>query len=162
MNKSSPCSSRRIHVLPSIFLASITAVGLLVSACTDTPSSSSFVASPRQDNHLSGKDLKRGHRLTNNPIDRVFIIVQENRTVDNLFNGFPGANTQSFGYFGSTQVPLKPDPMQTGEDLPHTLKAFNKDTGCAPTPGPAPCPMNGFSTPSALSGDAYAYVKQSD
>ena len=32
------------------------------------------------------------------PITNVVIIVQENRTVDNLFQFLPGANTQSWGY----------------------------------------------------------------
>src|SRR5579863_8439922 len=30
-------------------------------------------------------------------IKHIIIIFQENRTTDNLFNGYPGANTQSWG-----------------------------------------------------------------
>ncbi len=96
---------------------------------------------------------------------KVFVIVQENRTVDNLFNGFPGANTQSFGMSGTRQVQLEPTPMDVSEqyDYPHTLSAFNKDTGC-PIDGPYElnaanvCPMNGFTAPTSDSPGAYAYV----
>src|SRR5579875_3661606 len=34
---------------------------------------------------------------SNTPIEHVVIIVQENRTVDNLFNGYPGADTLRHG-----------------------------------------------------------------
>ncbi|MBV8149005.1 MAG: hypothetical protein JO092_07925, partial [Candidatus Eremiobacteraeota bacterium] len=36
-------------------------------------------------------------RSASMPISHVVIIVQENRTVDNLFNGFPNADTKPWG-----------------------------------------------------------------
>jgi len=36
-----------------------------------------------------------------NLIQHVVIIVQENRSFDDLFQGYPGANTQSYGYDSS-------------------------------------------------------------
>jgi phospholipase C len=43
------------------------------------------------------------------PIKHIVIVIQENRTVDNLFNGFPGADTVKFGKTSKgTQVPLSP------------------------------------------------------
>lgn len=46
-------------------------------------------------------------------IQHVVIIIQENRSLDNLFQGFPGARTQSYGYDSSGekiklgQIPLE-------------------------------------------------------
>lgn len=39
-----------------------------------------------------------GHRSASGLIQHVVVIVQENRSVDNIFNGFPGADTQNYGY----------------------------------------------------------------
>lgn len=39
----------------------------------------------------------RGPLLGGGKIKHVIVVVQENRTVDNLFQGFPGADTVSFG-----------------------------------------------------------------
>src|SRR5271163_3547475 len=36
-------------------------------------------------------------RAGTTPITNVIIVVQENRTPDNLFQGLPGANTQDYG-----------------------------------------------------------------
>ena len=53
-------------------------------------------------------------------IQHVVIILQENRTVDNLFNGFPGADTVQSGMNGSTSVPLQPVYLDQGSDLDHS------------------------------------------
>jgi len=39
----------------------------------------------------------RSGAIPGSPIQHVVIIMQENRTVDNLFNGFPGADTVQIG-----------------------------------------------------------------
>jgi phospholipase C len=52
---------------------------------------------------------------TATPIKHVVVIVQENRTVDNLFQGFPGADTQAWGYAGKRRVQLKEIPLDTGD-----------------------------------------------
>jgi len=53
-------------------------------------------------NGLSGGPITRASALGlsrgSSPIQHVIIIVQENRSVDNLFQFLPGANTQSWGY----------------------------------------------------------------
>ena len=53
-------------------------------------------------------------------IQHVVIIIQENRSFDNLFNGFPGADTVQSGKMsdGST-VPLTPTSLRTSYDLRH-------------------------------------------
>src|ERR1700679_3915928 len=39
-------------------------------------------------------------------IQHIVIIMQENRTFDHMFNGFPGADTVQGGMNGNVQVPL--------------------------------------------------------
>ena len=50
----------------------------------------------------------------------VVVIVQENRSVDNLFQQLPGADTQNYGLNSSgMQVPLKQTPLGIGSDPIH-------------------------------------------
>lgn len=46
----------------------------------------------------AGAQHARLHRASQSPIQHVVIIVQENRSVDNLFQFLRGANTQSYGF----------------------------------------------------------------
>jgi phospholipase C len=41
-------------------------------------------------------------------IQHIIIIVQENRTFDNLFSGFPHADAPTFGYWGHRRIALQP------------------------------------------------------
>jgi phospholipase C len=70
-------------------------------------------------------------------IQHVVIIFQENRTVDNLFNGFPGADTVTSGLnsAGAT-VPLQQIDLATPYDIDHSHRGFTTEfaTGA----------MNGF------------------
>jgi phospholipase C len=58
-------------------------------------------------------------------IQHIIIIVQENRTVDDLFNGFPGADTVTSGKnsHGGT-VDLKPVPLEAPYDPRHLHPDF--------------------------------------
>jgi len=87
----------------------------------------------------------------NSKIQHVVIIFQENRTPDNLFQGLclppygsPSAcgsaqnqyNIQSYGYVGTTQIPLTPVSLVTDYDLDHGHDGFLNDcnwngTACA-------------------------------
>jgi phospholipase C len=40
------------------------------------------------------------------------IVVQENRSFDDLFSGFPGADAPAFGYAGKTRRSLRPTPLE--------------------------------------------------
>jgi phospholipase C len=60
-------------------------------------------------------------------IQHVVIIMQENRSVDNLFNGFPGANTVRVGKNHGINVPLTKMPLGVTYDPGHTLGAFLRD-----------------------------------
>lgn len=93
------------------------------------------------------------------PIQHVIIVVQENRTVDNLFQGLPGANTQSWGLNSQNQqVALQPVPLTAPYDLSHAHTAFTAEY--------ARGTMNGF-TKIYCGGKCptqpeYAYVPQSE
>lgn len=91
--------------LPLIFsiLVGINGCGGVPSGQSAAPSMLPMGQSPSSLAHL------RGFAATKWPINHVIIIVQENRTVDNLFNGFPGADTVTTGLTSSgKRVPLLP------------------------------------------------------
>jgi phospholipase C len=100
----------------------------------------------------------------NSAIRHVVIIVQENRTVDNLFNGFPGADTvQSAQTSTGTTAALQPVPLAVTYDILHSHSAFVTEFNAGAMNGfdklpprdcPAPC--------SAPSLPALGYVPASD
>jgi len=58
-------------------------------------------------------------------IKHVVIVVQENRSFDNLFEGFPGANTATVGTtHNGSQVPLVPRTLEDGHDVGHFHSSF--------------------------------------
>src|SRR6185312_8626579 len=58
-----------------------------------------------------------------------FIVVQENRTFDNIFSGFPGADAPGHGYLGAKKVKLKPvrleNPGQIDNRWPYAIAAWD-------------------------------------
>ncbi|MBV8489649.1 MAG: hypothetical protein JO199_03890 [Candidatus Eremiobacteraeota bacterium] len=78
-------------------------------------------------------------------IKHVVIIVQENRTLDNLFNGYPGADTVSVGLDSKgNHVPLKPVSLSTLFVVDHSAESmFLACNSAGPIPGTR-CRMNGF------------------
>ena len=94
-------------------------------------------------------------------IQHVVIIMQENRSFDNLFNGFPGADTVTSGLNGKTVIQLKPLSLSGGPDVDHSHTSWWTDWDNGK--------MDGFghevgstSTAAATSLFAYSYVPQSD
>jgi phospholipase C len=82
------------------------------------------------------------------PIQHVVIIMQENRSFENLFNGFPGADTVQTGIRNGQQIPLQPVALGDGRDLEHSHPDWWKQWNYGK--------MDGFAQ------SAYAYVPQSD
>ena len=94
-------------------------------------------------------------------IRHVVFLIQENRSFDNLFHGFPGADTATSGLTsGGQQVTLQPVSLKAPFDLLHDFKdavidmdggkmdGFDHEgTGCQPKCPPYP---------------AYSYVPQSE
>lgn len=61
-------------------------------------------------------------------ISHVVVIVQENRSTDNLFNGLPGANTVEYGYNSHGEyIELKPEPLTSSYDMLHTHSDYETD-----------------------------------
>ncbi|HET6275825.1 MAG TPA: alkaline phosphatase family protein [Candidatus Cybelea sp.] len=78
-------------------------------------------------------------------IQHVVIIVQENRSFNNLLYGFPGAKTAKYGYDTSGEkISLKPIGLETTWDLDHSSTSFFEAcNGTGDIPG-TDCRMNGF------------------
>jgi phospholipase C len=98
-------------------------------------------------------------------IDHVVVIFQENRSFDNLFQGYPGADTQSYGYRSNgVKVPLHPVGLEADWDIDHSSQAFyDACDGSGPILG-THCKMDGFDRePSGCYNDCapnpqYGYV----
>jgi phospholipase C len=116
-----------------------------------------------------GVALHASQRLTRWPIQHVIVVVQQERSFDNLFDGFPGAESTRTGRtLDGKLVRLKPITLQTnhqvgmGVTLPDTPATFNIewDKGS----------MNGFDLIHFGSGGGgppaklypYAYVERSE
>jgi phospholipase C len=65
---------------------------------------------------------------TRTPIDHVIVIVMENRSFDNVFHGFSGADTSNTGvtHTGRT-IALQPTPFEGNCDPDHSHEAWEKD-----------------------------------
>jgi phospholipase C len=109
-NKSNPDQERlekkvhatlwRVIVLPSV-------LALILGCARDIPQTT--LSPPPTFTAL----LKRN-------IQHVVIIVQENRTFDNLFIGFPGADSATTGMSYGQVVPLHAVPLEYAVDVDHT------------------------------------------
>jgi phospholipase C len=102
-------------------------------------------------------------------ITHIVYIVQENRSFDNLFQGYPGADTASSGKDsrGKT-IALKPVPLSDQYILDHSAAAMFTDcNGTGKLPG-TQCRMNGFNheiygtAPPGIAYPMYVYVPQKD
>lgn len=60
-------------------------------------------------------------------VQHIIVIMQENRSADNLFNGFPGADTVQSGMDHGRVVVLQPQALGTQTDLDHTHPGFWAD-----------------------------------
>jgi phospholipase C len=112
------------------------------------------------------QSFKLQRMLGSSKIQHVVIVVQENRSFNNLFMDYPGATTQDFGYTTTgKKVKLQPVGLEAPYDMGHDLDVFfNECNGTGSIPG-TNCQMNGFNKDPATCGDhcplkypAYAYV----
>jgi phospholipase C len=90
-------------------------------------------------------------------IQHVVIILQENRTVDNLFNGFPNADTVTSGMSNGKSVPLQPVTLEQGDGLDNSHSGWWKDWDGGAMDGFAH-PAQGYPNTSL----AYGYVPKSE
>jgi phospholipase C len=95
-------------------------------------------------------------------ITHVVYIVQENRSFDNLFQGYPGADTVSQGMNSDGQtITLQPSSLKTVYVIDHSAQAmFLACNGTGSLPG-TDCRMNGFNNEETFGGPSnpqYVYV----
>jgi len=101
-------------------------------------------------------------------IKHVIIVVQENRSFNNLFYGFPGAKTVKYGFDTSgNKIKLQPIPLEVHWDAEHDSRGFFAAcNGTGSIPG-TDCQMNGFNKEwscviSCPPNPTYAYVPHSE
>ncbi len=106
-------------------------------------------------------------------IQHVVVIVQENRSFNNLFYGFPGATTAKYGYDErGRRIKVKPVGLETFWDIAHnSAQFFAACNGTGSIPG-TNCRMNGFDKEPVGCGSSqdpcpnkhppYSYVPQSE
>jgi phospholipase C len=163
----------RCHSL--LFRASaVLALGLLLSACrggSAIGSSSGLPVANLAPVHSEAQDLLNGLPGAGK-IQHIIIVVQENRSFNNLFYGYPGAKTVTYGYDShNKKVQLQPIVLETKWDMQHNGEGFLLSCNGAGNPRGTDCRMNGFDKqycnavigPCPKSKDlAYAYVPQSE
>ena len=149
-------SSTAIRILSVAFFA------LLFSACNGSGGVSPVPQGAQ--NFVGG--IHR-HTSSSGKIQHVVIIVQENRSFNNLFYGFPHAKTVKYGYNTSGQkITLQPIGLETGWDVEHQLGGFLAAcNGTGSYPG-TDCQMNGFDNESwgcrSCANAPYSYVPHSE
>ena len=153
----------------------IVATVLLLTACKGTSGTTSQPFVPGIRGAFSNPTAGLAARDTSNgKIKHVVIIIQENRTLNNLFYGFPGARTAKYGYDSHDQkVELRPIGLETTWDLAHFANgALAACNGVGSIPG-TDCRMNGFdkeavqlcggsNPPCPKNHPMYAYVPHSE
>src|SRR5579863_8850555 len=125
------------RTFPTRIRVPILAVALALSACSGSTVSSVPPAA---------QSLTSIHRHTSSSkIQHIVIIVQENRSFNNLFYGFPGAKTVKYGYNTTGEkIALQPVGLETTWDILHDYSDFIAAcNGTGSYPG-TNCQMNGF------------------
>jgi phospholipase C len=152
------------------YLAVFLAAGLISGCAAPLSQSAPFSGSSRHDVQRSGPSGKITH---------VVIVMQENRSFDNMFYGFPGANTATSGVGHGKTYPLKPLPLKWTHDLNHyhwqfledydgglndgfddQIIGFKTGSGCTDPVNHPSCWI--FQTGKAYLKLAFSYVRQSD
>ncbi len=117
------------------------ALGCLTSTCAlASPALASATVWPGDAAlHATAPYLLPASRSTRTPIKHVIVVVMENRSFDNVFHGFPGADTVSSGYTHTgAKIALAPAPYEGVCDPDHSHEAWVKNYNGGR--------MNGFDT----------------
>ena len=126
----------------SFALAPAAIIALSSCAGSGLPGARPQAANPQAVRGLSSFLSATG---SSSKIQHVIVVIQENRSFDNLFQGFPGADTRSYGYDShGKKITLGQIPLETTWDVNHNSDAFFQScNGKGSYPG-TDCRMNGF------------------
>ncbi|MGA8532671.1 MAG: alkaline phosphatase family protein [Candidatus Tumulicola sp.] len=100
--------------------AGIIALALIVVACSSRNAQAPFSLMPQ--NAPPGRPHASAY-----PITHVVVIMQENRSFDNMFYAFPGAETATFGYGHGVKYTMVPKHLKFDFDLNHYHYQFLED-----------------------------------
>jgi phospholipase C len=145
--------------------ACILAASLPLSACSGGVFSAPAAAAPRvlPASLVPPLSLVRADTLAQQKIKHIVIIVQENRSMDNLFHAYPGAATANSGKNSKGQtVPLTPVALNAPFDIVHGFPQAVTDIDY-----PKGKAMDGFDLQQCSgtcppNAGAYTYVQKSD
>jgi phospholipase C len=134
---------------------------LLVTLITGCNSSFS-----RTSGALAVPQRLAGAAAASNPIKHVVIIIQENRSFDNMFQGYPGADTVSSGKNSKGQtIALQPVSLATQYVIDHSMSSmFAACDGTGKLPG-THCRNDGFDREPSGGGPAnpeFVYVPHNE
>jgi phospholipase C len=134
------------------------------SACATAPQSQA--GTPLLPYMQGGTALSALNTTGAGKIKHIVYIVQENRSFDDMFQGYPGADTRSYGYdsYGN-KITLLPIPLSDQYVIDHSATAmFSACDGTGKLPG-TKCRMDGFNLEYAGGGPKnpeYVYVPHTD
>ncbi len=131
------------------------AASLVLSACA-------MRAQPSLPNVQAGIPLYAPNASGAGKITHVVYVVQENRSFDDLFHGYPGADTVSSGKdsYGRT-IRLQPASLSDQYEVDHSAQAMFQACDGSPWMPGTECRMDGFNNEMFFAGPpnpAYVYV----
>jgi|SRR5580700_5469019 phospholipase C len=117
---------------------------LILTACRGSGGSGASTILPISNSQAARFAMNRSGKPIDR-IDHIVIVIQENRSFNNLFMGFPGAKTATYGHDSMGQkVVLKPMSLSLSWDIEHNQQAYLAAcNGKGKIPG-TECRMNGF------------------
>src|ERR1700729_2226538 len=125
----------------------------ITAGCSASPPSSFAGALPP----AAASALARRTTGSYGKIKHVVVLIQENRSFENFFAGFPGANAPMYGYAihsnKRVKVKLHETTFETNADLPHIWQSA--------ITGWHHGKMDGFHTGPGRNFSAYAYIDRS-
>ncbi|HVR46570.1 MAG TPA: alkaline phosphatase family protein [Candidatus Binatia bacterium] len=150
----------------------LAAAAYLLSACNGGGAgvSPGLPVANALSSHVAPLGQPIGRGPSKGKIKHIVIIVQENRSFNDLFKGYKGATTASYGYDSNgNKIKLLPIPLETNWDLEHDswgdIAACN---GTGSIPG-TNCKNNGFNRESVgcnsscpIPHPQYAYVPRAE
>ncbi|MGA7285393.1 MAG: alkaline phosphatase family protein, partial [Candidatus Cybelea sp.] len=148
-------------------IAATLLAALCAAGCTFTPSPSKGQGNAAVLPSLRGGMALRAFDATGaGKIKHVVYVIQENRSFDDMFQGYPGADTVSSGKnSGGERIPLQPISLKTQYDIEHDATAmFAACHGTGKLPG-TKCRMDAFNKEDEYSGPIngqFAYVPHSE